>query len=181
MLKKVPAQFVNGIYEDGGHEQSSSSSSSTSSSRVNFTEATQSETPTLPKTLTDEFKLLLSHLIHIHHLYPPGDQIPFQEVYLISQHGPKLHLLWGIFPSHKTSRLWSGRYNQASPASSTGAGTASPTHHFAATNTPESRYYAGPKMERVRQERMALCCAAGDEEESDARTFRVRGSREFDL
>ncbi|PKY05618.1 hypothetical protein P168DRAFT_317145 [Aspergillus campestris IBT 28561] len=260
-LKKVPAQFANGIYGDSGHGQPTSSSSSTPSSRINFTDAakaqgqvvyallhevmdmmrigrrmgdasfvlrprlfnckleywtgyrerytdgprtagllcldelpetglvravvpissTQSEAPTLPQTLTNEFKLLLSQLlIHIHHLYPPGDQIPSQEVYLISQHGPKLHLLRGIFPGYKTSRLWSGRYNQAVSASSTGA---NPTHHFVSTTIPESRHYAGANMERVRQELewMALCCAAGDEEEPDARTFRVLGSREFDL
>ena len=39
-LKKVPAQFAGGIYEDGSHEQLSSSSSS---SRINFTNAAKAQ------------------------------------------------------------------------------------------------------------------------------------------
>ena len=33
-----------------------------------------------------------------------------QEVFLIGLHGSHLHILRGIFPGHKTSHLWSGRY-----------------------------------------------------------------------
>ncbi|PLN76962.1 hypothetical protein BDW42DRAFT_196850 [Aspergillus taichungensis] len=219
-LKKVPAQFASGIYEDGSPEQSSSSSSS--SSRINFTEAAKAQGQVvyallheildmmrIGRRMGDASFVLRPRLFNCKLEYWTGYRERYTDgprtaellcidahpetglvravVPISSPHGPKLHLLRGIFPGHKTSRLWSGRYNN--PASASGpAGANPPPHCFAATDPCGSRYYGGANMKRVRQELewMALCCAGNggedeEEEEADARTFRLLGSREFDL
>ncbi|KAL5355905.1 hypothetical protein BJX96DRAFT_171101 [Aspergillus floccosus] len=136
----------------------------------------------LQSALQDKFKLVLAQLLlNIHRLHPPGDKIPDQEVYLLGLHGSRLHLLRGIFPGYKTSRVWSGRHIPSSTELSASAdeedveimAQIEPGH-------PAERFYSNTNLERFMQRMDWLRLSACDNE-PDPRVFRVLGSREYDL
>ncbi|KAE8352442.1 hypothetical protein BDV28DRAFT_157904 [Aspergillus coremiiformis] len=123
------------------------------------------------RTVLPVSTLLLSQLLlNIHRLHPPGDKIPDQEVFLIGLHGSRLHIFRGIFPGHKTSRLWSGRHNP-SPEMEMSRLVVSGTNQ---------RFYGRQNLERFMQKvewfQLSTC-----DSEPDPRVFRVLGSREYDL
>ncbi|KAL4889826.1 hypothetical protein BDV59DRAFT_204851 [Aspergillus ambiguus] len=134
--------------------------------------------------LQDKFKLLLAQLLlNIHRLHPPGDRIPDQEVYLLGLHGSKLHLLRGIFPGHKTSRLWSGRHTPSPTTPAHAEATAEgpgDEQTASASSSPPDRFYAKRNLERFMQRVEWLRLSACDDEPGP-RVFRVLGSREYDL
>ncbi|THC99196.1 hypothetical protein EYZ11_001284 [Aspergillus tanneri] len=133
---------------------------------------TTQQKQSLESALEGKFKLLLAQLLlHIHRLHPPGDKFPDQEVYLIGLHGSRLHIFRGIFPGHKTSRLWSGRHNPSSSDSE--------LNKLIAKN-PNERFYTKQNIERFTQqvEWDKLSTADG---ERDFRVFRILGSQEYDL
>ncbi|KAL4793834.1 hypothetical protein BDV19DRAFT_365931 [Aspergillus venezuelensis] len=148
----------------------------------------------LKATLQGEFKLLLAQLlVNIHKLSPPGDKIPDQEAFLISIHGSRLHILRGIFPGQKTSKLWCGRHNpgnhlddnQSTHAlfarmgcsdnnsegngNGNGNGTRTPTRFYTKTNL--SRF-----IEQIEWNQLS-----DPSNEVHPRSFQVLGSREYDL
>ncbi|CBF79206.1 hypothetical protein AN7039.2 [Aspergillus nidulans FGSC A4] len=135
----------------------------------------------LKRTLEGEFKLLLSQLlINVHRLSPPGDKIPDQEAFLIGLHGSKLHILRGIFPGQKTSKLWSGRHNPREVQSTNrlfrrrGGGSG---------NGPEGqdgRFYSKTNLERF-MEQVEWNQLSNPDNEVHPRSFQVLGSCEYDL
>ncbi|KAL5044487.1 hypothetical protein BDW71DRAFT_215678 [Aspergillus fruticulosus] len=142
---------------------------------------TNEPTISLKRTLESEFKLLLSQLlINVHRLSPPGDKIPDQEAFLIGLHGSKLHILRGIFPGQKTSKLWSGRYNPTEAQS---------THHLFSRigdgsgigpGGGEGRFYRKINLERF-MEQVEWNQLSNPDNEVHPRSFQVLGSREYDL
>ncbi|GES59994.1 hypothetical protein ATEIFO6365_0002032500 [Aspergillus terreus] len=136
----------------------------------------------LESALQDKFKLLLAQfLLNIHRLHPPGDKIPDQEVYLLGLHGSRLHLLRGIFPGHKTSRLWSGRHIPSPTGLSASADEeAAEITVQMEPGRPAERFYSKTNLERFMQRVDWLRLSACDNE-PDPRVFRVLGSREYDL
>ncbi|KAF7718102.1 Uncharacterized protein PECH_002439 [Penicillium ucsense] len=60
--------------------------------------------------LSDRFKVILGQLSrHARVLPVPGDRIPDQEVFVLGQHGSKVHLMRAFFPGWKLSSIWCGR------------------------------------------------------------------------
>ncbi|KAJ5480883.1 hypothetical protein N7539_006777 [Penicillium diatomitis] len=60
--------------------------------------------------LSDRFKVILGQLSkHARILPVPGDRIPDQEVFVLGQHGSKVHLMRAFFPGWKLSSIWCGR------------------------------------------------------------------------
>ncbi|KAE8362677.1 hypothetical protein BDV27DRAFT_146747 [Aspergillus caelatus] len=110
-------------------------------------------------------------LMNIHRLHPPGDKFPDQEVFLIGLHGSRLHIFRGIFPGHKTSRLWSGRHNAS--------GTDTEIRQLAVSSA-NHRFYGRQNMERFMQKVEWLQLSTSDSE-PDPRVFRILGSKEYDL
>ncbi|KAL4952410.1 hypothetical protein BDW69DRAFT_195670 [Aspergillus filifer] len=152
----------------------------------------------LKATLQGEFKLLLAQLlVNIHKLCPPGDKIPDQEAFLISIHGSRLHILRGIFPGQKTSKLWCGRHNpgnQLDDNQSTHALFARMGCSFNAdtldsndnnngndngTRTP-TRFYTKTNLTRF-IEQIEWNQLSDPSNEVHPRSFQVLGSREYDL
>ncbi|OOO03853.1 hypothetical protein OAory_01022640 [Aspergillus oryzae] len=126
----------------------------------------------LESALEGKFKLLLSQLLlNIHRLHPPGDKFPDQEVFLIGLHGSRLHIFRGIFPGHKTSRLWSGRHNASGTETEMRQLVVSSTNH---------RFYGRQNLERFMQKVEWLQLSTSDSE-PDPRVFRILGSKEYDL
>ncbi|KAL3460510.1 hypothetical protein BJX64DRAFT_300605 [Aspergillus heterothallicus] len=162
---------------------------------------TQSAVQPLHQALEGSFKLLLAQLlVHIHRLSPPGDKLPDQETFLITLHGSKLHILRGVFPGQKTSRLWCGRHN---PPQNTGLATTSTSPNANATanantttnhNHPEatygsthnlmtemsSRFYTKLNLQRF-LEQVEWNQLSNPENEVSPRGFQILGSREYDL
>ncbi|KAF9892232.1 hypothetical protein FE257_002009 [Aspergillus nanangensis] len=137
---------------------------------------TTDHSSSLESSLAGKFKLLLSQfLLNIHRLHPPGDKFPDQEVFLIGLHGSRLHVFRGIFPGHKTSRLWSGRHNPASSEESDASSVKEP-----AKPADQDRFYTKHNIERFLQhvewQRLSTC-----DNEPGERVFRVLGSQEYDL
>ncbi|KAE8373768.1 hypothetical protein BDV26DRAFT_284843 [Aspergillus bertholletiae] len=110
-------------------------------------------------------------LMNIHRLHPPGDKFPDQEVFLIGLHGSRLHMFRGIFPGHKTSRLWSGRHNASDADTEMRQLVVSGANH---------RFYGRQNLERFMQKVEWLQLSTSDSE-PDPRVFRVLGSKEYDL
>ncbi|KAB8241686.1 hypothetical protein BDV35DRAFT_400766 [Aspergillus flavus] len=110
-------------------------------------------------------------LLNIHRLHPPGDKFPDQEVFLIGLHGSRLHIFRGIFPGHKTSRLWSGRHNASGTETEMRQLVVSSTNH---------RFYGRQNLERFMQKVEWLQLSTSDSE-PDPRVFRILGSKEYDL
>ncbi|KAE8397207.1 hypothetical protein BDV37DRAFT_289627 [Aspergillus pseudonomiae] len=126
----------------------------------------------LESALEGKFKLLLSQLLmNIHRLHPPGDKFPDQEVFLIGLHGSRLHIFRGIFPGHKTSRLWSGRHNAS--------GTDTEMRRLVVSNANQ-RFYGRQNLERFMQKVEWFQLSTSDSE-PDPRVFRILGSKEYDL
>jgi hypothetical protein len=133
---------------------------------------TVEEEETLESALEGKFKLLLSQLLlNIHRLHPPGDKIPDQEVFMIGLHGSRLHIFRGIFPGHKTSRLWCGRHNPS------GSDT---EMSRLVVSCADQRFYARPNLQRFMQKVEWLQLSTCDSE-PDPRVFRILGSEEYDL
>ncbi|KAL6233214.1 hypothetical protein BDW75DRAFT_252147 [Aspergillus navahoensis] len=142
---------------------------------------TREPTISLKRALEGEFKLLLSQLlVNVHRLSPPGDKIPNQEAFLIGLHGSKLHILRGIFPGQKTSKLWSGRHNPTEAQSThrlpswIGDGTG------IAPGGREGRFYSKANLERF-MEQAEWNQLSNPDNEVHPRSFQVLGSREYDL
>ncbi|KAB8218133.1 hypothetical protein BDV33DRAFT_232329 [Aspergillus novoparasiticus] len=110
-------------------------------------------------------------LLNIHRLHPPGDKFPDQEVFLIGLHGSRLHIFRGIFPGHKTSRLWSGRHNALGTETEMRQLVVSSANH---------RFYGRQNLERFMQKVEWLQLSTSDSE-PDPRVFRILGSKEYDL
>ncbi|KAL2832441.1 hypothetical protein BDW59DRAFT_157270 [Aspergillus cavernicola] len=126
----------------------------------------------LKSALEGEFKLLLAQLlVNVHRLAPPGDKLPDQEAFLIVLHGSKLHILRGIFPGQKTSKLWCGRHKPADPDSES-------THNLVAKMS--DRFYSKMNLERF-MEQVEWNQLSNPENESCPRVFQIFGSREYDL
>ncbi|KAJ5175357.1 uncharacterized protein N7482_001234 [Penicillium canariense] len=173
---------------------------------------TNTEEP-LESSLANKFKLMLGQLLqHVKPLPVPGDKIPDQEIFLIGQHGSKLHLLRAFFPGHKMSSLWCRRelpcpapifppmsesLSPSPPASSprnptsvhiehsdgdeSEADATSPvTRRLRRRRSSSHRFYAAENIERLRRHFEATKLSMLDRE-LDTRTFRVLGTREFDL
>ncbi|CEL02368.1 hypothetical protein ASPCAL03539 [Aspergillus calidoustus] len=156
----------------------------------------------LTEALEDSFKLLLAQLlVHIHRLSPPGDKLPDQETFLITLHGSRLHILRGVFPGQKTSRLWCGRHNPppttTNPMTMTPASpsTLTPNHHNVNINNgtdPEhglshshitnitSRFYTKLNLQRF-MEQIEWNQLSNPENEASPRGFQILASREYDL
>ncbi|PYH97430.1 hypothetical protein BO71DRAFT_318624 [Aspergillus ellipticus CBS 707.79] len=133
-------------------------------------------TETIPESptsvLSENFKLLLGQLlIHTLRRHTPGDQIPDQEVYMIGLHGSKLHILRGIFPGSKLSRLWSGHYN---------AGTLHEEQDIELEILYDEREisnrHLGQFLDQLQWVQMTRY-----EEETDSHVFHVMASNEYDL
>ncbi|KAL2796461.1 hypothetical protein BJX66DRAFT_335957 [Aspergillus keveii] len=159
---------------------------------------TQSRRQPLTKALEGSFKLLLAQLlVHIHRLSPPGDKLPDQETFLITLHGSRLHILRGVFPGQKTSRLWCGRHNPPpttptpmTTSTSTSTNTLT-THHHNGTD-PEhglthslitnmtSRFYTKLNLQRF-MEQIEWNQLSNPENEASPRGFQILASREYDL
>ncbi|RDW67160.1 uncharacterized protein DSM5745_09026 [Aspergillus mulundensis] len=147
--------------------------------------ATSDPTLSLKKALEGEFKLLLAQLlVNVHRLGPKGDKIPDQEAFLIALHGSKLHILRGIFPGQKTSKLWSGRHNPNTSDMDRS------THNLFSNigdnsskngiGGSESRFYNRTNLERF-MEQVEWNQLAHPENEIHPRSFQIFGSREYDL
>ncbi|KAL4965332.1 uncharacterized protein BDV14DRAFT_200032 [Aspergillus stella-maris] len=154
----------------------------------------------LKATLQGKFKLLLAQLlVNIHKLSPPGDKIPDQEAFLISIHGSRLHILRGIFPGQKTSKLWCGRHNPGNHLDDNqsthalfarmgcsdnnpdpeGNGNASGNGNGTGTRTP-TRFYTKTNLSRF-IEQIEWNQLSDPLNEVHPRSFQVLGSREYDL
>ncbi|KAL5335148.1 hypothetical protein BJX70DRAFT_401854 [Aspergillus crustosus] len=135
--------------------------------------ATTNERPrSIQTSLDGEFKLLLAQLlVNVHRLCPPGDKIPDQEAFLISLHGSKLHILRGVFPGQKTSKLWSGRHNPSEAESQS-------THTL--VSKMSDRFYSRLNLERLMEE-VEWNQLSNPENETSPTSFQVLGSREYDL
>ncbi|KAF3387422.1 hypothetical protein F1880_000119 [Penicillium rolfsii] len=154
----------------------------------------------LEDNLADKFKLILGQLLqHVRPLPVPGDKIPDQEIFLIGQHGSKLHIMRTFFPGHKVSSLWCRRelpFNTTrvppmpppSPPSSSPSPTEGSSTHIEQINSNEAararsnsnRFYAAENIERVQRHIDAARLNMLDHER-DIRTFRVLCTREYDL
>ncbi|KAL4877318.1 hypothetical protein BJY04DRAFT_230807 [Aspergillus karnatakaensis] len=137
---------------------------------VTTTEIPQS----IKASLNGEYKLLLAQLlVNVHRLAPPGDKIPDQEAFLISLHGSRLHILRGVFPGQKTSKLWSGRHNPSE------LDIESKSTH-AMVSKMSDRFYSRLNLERFMEEVEwnQLSCP---DNESNPKAFQILGSREYDL
>ncbi|KAE8387600.1 hypothetical protein BDV23DRAFT_174517 [Aspergillus alliaceus] len=110
-------------------------------------------------------------LQNVHRLQPPGDKIPDQEVFLIGLHGSRLHVFRGIFPGHKTSRLWSGRHNPAESDAEISRLVISGANQ---------RFYSRQNMERLLQ-KVAWFHLSTCDSEPEPHVFRILGSKEYDL
>ncbi|KAL2838360.1 hypothetical protein BJY01DRAFT_250976 [Aspergillus pseudoustus] len=156
---------------------------------------TQSNPQPLHQALEGSFKLLLAQLlVHIHRLSPPGDKLPDQETFLVTLHGSKLHILRGVFPGQKTSRLWCGRHNPPATAailtSSMNPNNTSSTSHnypettYGSTHTliteMNSRFYTKLNLQRL-LEQIEWNQLSNPENEASPRGFQIFGSREYDL
>ncbi|KAJ5096165.1 hypothetical protein NUU61_005521 [Penicillium alfredii] len=72
--------------------------------------STTMEEESLASALNGKFKLMLGQLLlHVRPLPLPGDKLPDQEIFLVGQHGSKLHLMRAFFPGQKMSSLWCRR------------------------------------------------------------------------
>lgn len=128
----------------------------------------------LKKALEGEFKLLLAqYLVNIHCLSPPGDRFPDQEGFLISLHGSKLHILRGIFPGQKTSRVWCGRHRPSDIEET------STNNHVSGINMNE-RFYSKTNIDRF-MEKVEWDQLSNPNNESEPRAFQILASREYDL
>lgn len=165
----------------------------TNTSQTNYAEP-------LEDNLADKFKLILGQLLqHVRPLPVPGDKIPDQEIFLIGQHGSKLHIMRTFFPGHKVSSLWCRRelpYTTSSvppmqprspPSSSPSPPDGTSTHiensdvnQAARSRSNSSRFYAAENIERVQRHLDAAMLNMLDHE-LDTRTFRVLCTREYDL
>ncbi|KAL4803965.1 hypothetical protein BDV18DRAFT_162376 [Aspergillus unguis] len=135
--------------------------------------ATSERHQSIKETLTGEFKLLLAQLlVNVHTLRPPGDKFPDQEAFLISLHGSRLHILRGIFPGQKTSRLWCGRHNP-----STSDVEAQSTHSLV---TKTDRFYTKMNLEKI-MEQVEWNQLSNPANEVHPRSFQILSSREYDL
>ncbi|KAL4993484.1 hypothetical protein BDV10DRAFT_199551 [Aspergillus recurvatus] len=135
----------------------------------------------LKRTLEGEFKLLLSQLlVNVHRLSPPGDKIPNQEAFLIGLHGSKLHILRGIFPGQKTSKLWSGRYNPTEAHSTHRLFSRIDDDSGIGLGSAEGRFYSKINLERF-MEQVEWNQLSNPDNEVHPRSFQVLGSREYDL
>ncbi|KAL4902812.1 hypothetical protein BDW74DRAFT_180511 [Aspergillus multicolor] len=152
---------------------------------------TSDPTLSLKQALEGEFKLLLAQLlVNVHRLGPKGDKIPDQEAFLISLHGSKLHILRGIFPGQKTSKLWSGRHNpnksdmdQSSHTLYSNIGGNSSSSSGGGNNGPvgnESRFYNKTNLERF-MEQVEWNQLSNPENETHPRSFQLFAGREYDL
>ncbi|KAI9372736.1 hypothetical protein BJX61DRAFT_552678 [Aspergillus egyptiacus] len=122
----------------------------------------------LREALEGEFKLLLAQLlVNIYRLLPPADKLPDQEAFLIFLHGSKLHLLRGVFPGQKTSRLWSGRHNASDNAPNLASAIG-------------ERFYDRTNLERLIEE-FEWSQLSNPENEACPRGFQILGSREYDM
>lgn len=150
-------------------------------------------------------------LLHVRPLPLPGDKLPDQEIFLTGLHGSKLHLMHAFFPGQKLSSLWCRRevpgpapmlpataVQSSLPSSpdtlhsthveycgsGNGRDDAQDEH---STSGPSSRarsdsnrFYAPDNMERLRQHLETTRLISLDHE-PNLRTFRVLGTREYDL
>ncbi|KAL4976579.1 hypothetical protein BDW66DRAFT_150935 [Aspergillus desertorum] len=144
--------------------------------------ATTSEpTISLKRTLEGEFKLLLSQLlVNVHRLSPPGDKIPDQEAFLIGLHGSKLHILRGIFPGQKTSKLWSGRHTPTEAQSAHRPFSRIGDGGGIGQASGEGRFYSKTNLDRL-MEHVEWNQLSNPDNEIHPRSFQVLGSREYDL
>ncbi|KAL3475279.1 hypothetical protein BJX99DRAFT_259569 [Aspergillus californicus] len=127
----------------------------------------------LKPTLEGGFKLLLAQfLLNIYRLSPPGDKLPDQETFLIVLHGSRLHILRGVFPGQKTSKLWCGRHNPGPDPDSQS------THNLVANMS--DRFYSKMNLERF-LEQVEWNQLSNPENEVCPRVFQILGSREYDL
>ncbi|KAL4932316.1 uncharacterized protein BDV17DRAFT_287845 [Aspergillus undulatus] len=152
----------------------------------------------LKQALEGEIKLLLAQLlVHIHRLSPPGDKIPDQEAFLIAMHGSKLHILRGIFPGQKTSKLWCGRHipgnrfdgdawSTSTPnlfsrmSMSSSSSSSSSTIDEDRDRAHEPKFYSKTNLERF-MEQVEWSQLSDPSNEAHPRAFQVLGSREYDL
>ncbi|KAJ0422597.1 hypothetical protein BJY00DRAFT_310968 [Aspergillus carlsbadensis] len=156
---------------------------------------TQSRRQPLTQALEGSFKLLLAQLlVHIHRLSPPGDKLPDQETFLITLHGSRLHILRGVFPGQKTSRLWCGRHNPppttTTPMTPASTSTLTPNHHNGNANNGTdhedgltnvtSRFYTKLNLQRF-MEQIEWSQLSNPENEASPRGFQILASREYDL
>ncbi|RJE27374.1 hypothetical protein PHISCL_00250 [Aspergillus sclerotialis] len=135
----------------------------------------------LAESLAGKFKQMLSQLTqHIQHLRPPGDKFPDQEVFLIGLHGSRMHFLRGFFPGRKTSYLWCGRSDPATPDRQTSPSATSP------------RFYSKENIDRLMEDvlesfsSVSTVSASGSatfqiDPEVNNRTFNVVGTKEYNL
>ncbi|KAJ5675713.1 hypothetical protein N7462_008610 [Penicillium macrosclerotiorum] len=141
----------------------------------------------------------------------PGDKIPDQEIFLIGLHGSRMHLLRGFFPGQKLSSLWCQReitmpiptlsaeqhLSPSSPSQSPTVPTTAHIEHFReSSSSPDNdgapcwgrtrsrrgsdRFYTAENIERLRRHFEATRLSMLDHE-PDLHTFRVLGTREYDL
>ncbi|KAL4812661.1 hypothetical protein BDW67DRAFT_188441 [Aspergillus spinulosporus] len=135
----------------------------------------------LKRTLENEFKLLLSQLlVNVHRLSPPGDKIPDQEAFLIGLHGSKLHILRGIFPGQKTSKLWSGRHNPREVQSTIRLFRRRYDDNGLGPEGKDGRFYSKTNLERF-MEQVEWNQLSNPDNEVHPRSFQVLGSCEYDL
>ncbi|KAL4759722.1 uncharacterized protein BDW70DRAFT_169224 [Aspergillus foveolatus] len=135
----------------------------------------------LKRTLEGEFKLLLSQLlVNVHRLSPPGDKIPDQEAFLIGLHGSKLHILRGIFPGQKTSKLWSGRHNPREVQITNRSFRRRGDGSGIAPEGQDGRFYTKTNLERF-MEQVEWNQLSNPDNEVHPRSFQVLGSCEYDL
>ncbi|KAL2866872.1 uncharacterized protein BJX67DRAFT_381503 [Aspergillus lucknowensis] len=133
---------------------------------------TENRNLTLQSALVGEFKLLLGQLlVNVYRLSPPGDKLPDQEAFLIALHGSRLHILRGIFPGEKTSKLWCGRHNPTESDSQS-------THSF--VSKISDRFYNKLNLENF-MEQVEWNQLSSPENEANPRVFQILGSREYDL
>ncbi|OKO99231.1 hypothetical protein PENSUB_8618 [Penicillium subrubescens] len=154
----------------------------------------------LEDNLADKFKLILGQLLqHVRPLPVPGDKVPDQEIFLIGQHGSKLHIMRTFFPGHKVSSLWCRSElpytasavppmltpSPPTPSPSSPEGTSTHIEHIevneaARSRSNSNRFYAAENIERVQRHLDAAKLNMLDHE-LDTRTFRVLCTREYDL